>query len=55
MCAVLIVYEPGGWTAVTTIELKGAELPGVAAFFAAIDSLVSAEDGTFVDGQGQGE
>lgn len=28
---------------------KGANLPGIAAFFAAIDSLVSAEDGTLAE------
>ncbi|GAB3751989.1 hypothetical protein [Microlunatus parietis] len=28
---------------------KGANLPGIAAFFAAIDSLVGAEDGTLAE------
>jgi heme-degrading monooxygenase HmoA len=30
---------------------KGANLPGVEAFFATIDSLVSAEEGTLADGE----
>lgn len=30
-------------------RVKGANLPGIAAFFAAIDSLVSAEDGTLAE------
>jgi hypothetical protein len=29
---------------------KGANLPGIAAFFAAIDALVAAEEGTLADG-----
>lgn len=30
---------------------KGANLPGVAAFFATIDALVSAEEGALADGE----
>ncbi|MGK5739719.1 antibiotic biosynthesis monooxygenase [Micromonospora sp. URMC 103] len=30
---------------------KGANLPGIAAFFAAIDSVVSAEEGTLAGGE----
>lgn len=32
---------------------KGANLPGIEAFFAAIDRLVSAEEGLLADGQGR--
>jgi len=32
-----------------TSRAKGANLPGIAAFFAAIDSLVAAEEGTLAD------
>lgn len=32
-------------------RVKGANLPGIEAFFATIDSLVSAEEGTLADGE----
>lgn len=55
-----LVRLPGGeWLDVVTWESsrhlaasreKGANLPGIADFFAAIDSLVAAEEGTLADG-----
>lgn len=32
-------------------RVKGANLPGIEAFFATIDTLVSAEEGTLADGE----
>ncbi|WP_448005471.1 hypothetical protein [Agromyces bauzanensis] len=54
----LVRLPDGEWLDVVTWERpehlaasreKGANLPGIAAFFAAIDALVAAEEGTLAD------
>ncbi|WP_448810707.1 antibiotic biosynthesis monooxygenase [Agromyces bauzanensis] len=54
----LVRLAGGEWLDVVTWERpehlaasreKGANLPGIAAFFAAIDALVAAEEGTLAD------
>ena len=57
--AALVRLPDGEWLDVVTWQearhldasrAKGANLPGIAAFFAAIDSLVAAEQGELADG-----
>ena len=57
----LVRLPAGEWLDIVTWEReadfaasreKGANLPGIAAFFAAIDSLVAAEEGTLADVEG---
>ncbi|MEV1132344.1 antibiotic biosynthesis monooxygenase [Agromyces sp. NPDC049794] len=54
----LVRLPEGEWLDIVTWERpehfaasreKGANLPGIAAFFAAIDALVAAEEGTLAD------